>query len=43
LAKNSEILSKIEVKWPFFSARAARSFAAERDEPELVLAIYAVS
>jgi hypothetical protein len=32
----------MEVKWPFFFR--SRSFAAaERDEPELILAIYAVS
>jgi hypothetical protein len=34
-------LSKTEVKWPFFFR--SRSFAAERDEPELILAIYVVS
>jgi hypothetical protein len=31
----------MEVKWPFFSR--SRSFAAERNEPELILVIYVVS
>jgi hypothetical protein len=31
----------MEVKWPFFSARAA--LLRIRDEPELILAIYVVS
>jgi hypothetical protein len=31
----------MEVKWPFFFR--SRSFAAERNEPELILAIYVVS